>query len=293
MDPCAQWEEQISALLDGELPEAEAQALTEHLAACGACRAYWEDLNVFREAVVIPAPEGFTQLVMDRVAAASQTEQRRRMPASWRRWGLLAACCTLAALGLWKLQGAAPGGAVPAGAARGAFMEYGEAGEDQSQEVQAYCAADADQTAGDAGGTPAQAPLLQGAPQEKAAASSWESLPVRFRLSGEDGETELDILSGGGFTGQTGVGEAGTFTGRFSPPEALDGFTYLLKVQSITAGAAPWEAEEALYLYLPGTPVEELPEELLYLTGGGEGLPCGVLYSPERGLAFVEMEETE
>lgn len=135
VDPCEQWEERLSALLDGELSEAERRELTEHLAGCGACRAYLADLTAIHEAMeAVPAPEGFARSVMDRVAHTKQDAGRKVIP--WRRWGLLAACCALAALGLWQFRaggGASGGGAPPPAAARSAVAEDWEEAKDQPE----------------------------------------------------------------------------------------------------------------------------------------------------------------
>ncbi|TYO96577.1 anti-sigma factor family protein [Desulfallas thermosapovorans] len=65
--------EMISAWLDGELDQAQAEAVERHLGECTACR---EDLVILQEiqaelracAMEIPAPEGFSAAVMSRIA---------------------------------------------------------------------------------------------------------------------------------------------------------------------------------------------------------------------------------
>lgn len=62
---CTGWEERISALADGELEDAEAPALFNHLGACGECRSFYRHLILLREEVhgstllpPVPAREG-------------------------------------------------------------------------------------------------------------------------------------------------------------------------------------------------------------------------------------------
>lgn len=164
VDPCEQWEEQLSALLDGELDEAERRALEEHLSGCAACREYLADLTAIREAMeVVPAPEGFAQSVADRVAHTEQDAGRKVIP--WRRWGLLAACCALALLGLWRSRADAPSAPVPA-SARSAAVESGadlpEARSDVPEEARA-CPGGADGEDGTAEGDADPKVLLEGA----------------------------------------------------------------------------------------------------------------------------------
>ena len=67
---CDRYSELLSARLDGALTEAEEQELEEHLAACRAAGAQLAALQAgFAEVEDIPAPEGFTQGVMDRIRA--------------------------------------------------------------------------------------------------------------------------------------------------------------------------------------------------------------------------------
>lgn len=162
VDPCEQWEEQLSALLDGELDEAERRALEEHLSGCAACREYLADLTAIREAMeVVPAPGGLAESVMARVIPRAG----RRRPASWRRRGLLAACCALALLGLWRSRADAPSAPVPA-SARSAAVESGadlpEARSDVPEEARA-CPGGADGEAGAAEGDADPKVLLEGA----------------------------------------------------------------------------------------------------------------------------------
>ena len=57
MENCGYFEELISAELDGELSEAEKEALRAHLETCDACRAYREALRaVAGTEADLPAP---------------------------------------------------------------------------------------------------------------------------------------------------------------------------------------------------------------------------------------------
>ena len=103
MDPCEHREEQLSALLDGELSVSERQELLEHLSGCDACRNYLADLTAIGEALeAVPAPEDFAPSVMDQIRRTRQPG--RRKPVRWQRWGLLAACCALVLLGVWSAR---------------------------------------------------------------------------------------------------------------------------------------------------------------------------------------------
>lgn len=68
---CDRFLELLSARLDGALTEEEERELEEHLAACPDCRAVGAQLSAlqgaFPELEEFPAPEGFTQGVMDRI----------------------------------------------------------------------------------------------------------------------------------------------------------------------------------------------------------------------------------
>lgn len=109
MENCIEYREQISALLDGQLPRKERQTLLAHLAACPACQAYWEDQLAIRAALTsleAQAPAGFTDAVMAQVAQTAQNSPAGEKSAKkiipfphWRRWAAAAACCALVLLG--------------------------------------------------------------------------------------------------------------------------------------------------------------------------------------------------
>lgn len=99
-----------SLAVDGEASEVELAELTAHLEACPACRAYFEDVRAIHDAfslesIVLPAD--FAAGVMDRVRETPQEQPEKSIPLPRRRrWvpgAVLAACCALAALGVWRL----------------------------------------------------------------------------------------------------------------------------------------------------------------------------------------------
>lgn len=70
---CDRYLELLALHLDGELSEEEDRERNEHLAVCPDCRAAGAQLaalqGMFGELEEVPAPEGFTQSVMDRIRA--------------------------------------------------------------------------------------------------------------------------------------------------------------------------------------------------------------------------------
>ena len=73
---CEQMTLLMSAWLDGELSEAEEKQMKEHLEQCAECRALMEQLQAlhtsFSDLEEIPAPEGFADSVMERIARESK-----------------------------------------------------------------------------------------------------------------------------------------------------------------------------------------------------------------------------
>lgn len=101
---CDQFLELLSAQLDGALTEEEERELEEHLAACPDCRAVGAQLSAlqgaFPELEEVPAPEGFTQGVMDRIRAEKKVIPLFKRP-QFRALAGLAACLVLVA-GLYR-----------------------------------------------------------------------------------------------------------------------------------------------------------------------------------------------
>ena len=87
MNGCDDIRELLSADLDGELTDAEAHRLEEHLASCESCRRerdelgrVWDGLGVLGD---VDVPEGMTARVLARVAAGrARTRRIPRLP----RW---------------------------------------------------------------------------------------------------------------------------------------------------------------------------------------------------------------
>jgi anti-sigma factor RsiW len=85
-DPC-NTAHLISALLDGELPEAEANRLRLHIRACTACSAYLEALvqndALIRELPEIEPSEQFDRTFWSNVEAIDRQHEK---PSWWRFW---------------------------------------------------------------------------------------------------------------------------------------------------------------------------------------------------------------
>lgn len=95
--------ELLSARLDGALSEPEERELEAHLASCPACRAAGAQLAALRPAFSeledVPAPEGFTKDVMDRIRGENKIVPLFRRPLFKALAGL--AACGLLAVGLY------------------------------------------------------------------------------------------------------------------------------------------------------------------------------------------------
>lgn len=109
---CKQYEARIGALIDDELTAAERVDVLEHLAVCPACKAYWEELLLIRDALRESdqtAPAGFADAVMARVRVTAQetnaaAEKKILRFPGWKRFAGLAACCALVLLGVWTME---------------------------------------------------------------------------------------------------------------------------------------------------------------------------------------------
>lgn len=111
MSNCKEFQLLASLVIDGEASEAEQAELTAHLEACPACRAYFEDIRRIHESFTreeARLPEGFARQVMERVRETAQDRPQEKKPVisfpRWRQWAVLAACCALVALGVWRFQ---------------------------------------------------------------------------------------------------------------------------------------------------------------------------------------------
>lgn len=109
MKTCEEYEALISDFLDGELSAEDRAEVAEHLASCPACQQYFDDLvaihDAFDQIGEVPVPEGFAEQVMARVHETPRAEEKKiiLLP-HWKRWAALAACCAIAALGLWSAE---------------------------------------------------------------------------------------------------------------------------------------------------------------------------------------------
>lgn len=112
MRTCGDYEALISAFIDGTLEEDERVRLMEHMAVCTDCQAYFDDQIAIHDALTsleAEAPEDFTEKVMEKVRSTAQDraepERKSVLFPHWRRWTALAACCAVAALGVWTFGG--------------------------------------------------------------------------------------------------------------------------------------------------------------------------------------------
>lgn len=129
MAHCDEYIELISATLDGALSPDERTRLEEHLNACPACRALYDDLNrihnVLRELPPIEVPAGLTDRIMEAVAADKviplAPTAKKKAPIRWQKWLATAAVLAVILAGAGTLRGqlnatkeaAAPGNFMP------------------------------------------------------------------------------------------------------------------------------------------------------------------------------------
>lgn len=99
---CDKYLELLSARLDGPLTSEEERTLEAHLSRCPACRAAGAQLAALQEAFPeleeVPAPEGFTQGVMDRIRGE---EPKKVIPLFKRPQFRALAACLVLAVGLY------------------------------------------------------------------------------------------------------------------------------------------------------------------------------------------------
>lgn len=106
-------QEQIEALLDGELTGPERDAVLAHLQDCPGCRSYYRQLLAMEQALradTDPVPDDLLPDIMGRVHATSQ----RRRPKPWLRAAMGMAACLVVVLGIYLVrQQAEKGGDSP------------------------------------------------------------------------------------------------------------------------------------------------------------------------------------
>ncbi len=115
MRTCEEYEALVSAFIDGALTAEEREMLMEHMASCPACQQYFDDQIAIHDALTdleAEVPEDFTEKVMAKVRLTAQNWPEPEKPGKrviafprWRQWAALAACCVVAALGVWGLSG--------------------------------------------------------------------------------------------------------------------------------------------------------------------------------------------
>lgn len=101
-----EYEVLLSAMLDGELSEEEAAEVREHLAACGECSRYLEQLRAIREALREDRPEA-PKALREGIQYKLGLEKRRRglRFGAFGRWTAIAAVLCIAVFGVVRLGG--------------------------------------------------------------------------------------------------------------------------------------------------------------------------------------------
>ena len=110
------YQEMLSALLDGELSDAERETALAHMDGCADCRAYFDELSALRAALgdldEFDAPEGFAAGVMARLRAgdgaiaplrADNTTKTVKKHFSRHGYAALAACAAVVLLAVYAL----------------------------------------------------------------------------------------------------------------------------------------------------------------------------------------------
>ncbi|HEV8255090.1 MAG TPA: anti-sigma factor [Vicinamibacteria bacterium] len=100
--------EQLSAYLDGELPDAERAAIEAHLRTCGACTravAEMRAIDAASRTLPLEAPEGYFEALPGRVR--SRLQRQRTVPPRRALWAVAAAAVLAAVVSPFVLQRAA------------------------------------------------------------------------------------------------------------------------------------------------------------------------------------------
>lgn len=308
MRPCEEYEDLISAFIDGVLPEADRERLMEHMASCPACQAYFDDQVAIHDAFVrgeAPAPERLASAVMAQVCSTPQRAKRKPILLRWQSYAALAACCALVVLGLWRFRNwqeerkwemlienfhqdifvttaDEPEPALRCAPEPAAVSEPDEA--PAAPEAYAF-------PAPAAGAQKDGAETAQEEPVEEPA-SLFETLPECFLFASGAGawRTELSIAPDGSFTGaytDTNAGWEGhpaeqyycNFSGQFSEPVQVDEFVWSVTVEALELEDTPGETTYVKADNLnriASTPygLENAKEVLIYLPGAAaEDLP--------------------
>lgn len=303
MRPCEEYEDLISAFIDGVLPEADRERLMEHMASCPACQAYFDDQVAIHDAFVhgeAPAPERLASAVMAQVCSTPQRAKRKPILLRWQSYAALAACCALVVLGLWRFrnwqeerkwemlienfhQDTFVTTADEPEAALRCAPEAASVPEDEAPAApEAYALP-----------TPAAGVRKDGAEpaQEEPArepVSLFATLPECFLFSSGAGawRTELHLNTDGSFEGEYTDSNMGSgellycnFSGQFSEPEQVSEFVWSVTVEALELEDTPGETTYVKADNLnriASTPygLENAKEVLIYLPGAAaEDLP--------------------
>ena len=79
MKHCEEYSELMSAFIDNEISDAEAESLKAHLATCRDCRAYLiylEKIHTEAASLAVDVPDGFSARVMNSIAASEKAQKR-------------------------------------------------------------------------------------------------------------------------------------------------------------------------------------------------------------------------
>ena len=312
MRPCEEYEDLISAFLDGALAEPDRARLMAHLASCPACRAYFDDQTAIHDAfspAEAPAPESLASAVMEQVRSAPQKAARKRILLRWQSYAALAACCALVALGVWRFQSHRSDTAwedavenFDQSASVTASADEPEASlrcapaqapvpepEDAPALTDAASGAEAAPAAPELYALPAPAEQEFGAEDaQEEPASLFETLPEVFLFSSGAGawRTELHLNTDGSFSGEYTDSNMGSgellycnFSGQFSEPVQVSEFVWSVTVESLELEDTPGEVTYVKadnYNRIASTPygLENAKEVLIYLPGAAaEDLP--------------------
>ena len=90
MDPCAKYQEMISAMLDGEIDNNDREELMAHISECSDCRLMLEAFTAISDEIgeMAEVPEGFSAAVMKEI-------KPKRAIIRWQRYAAMAACLVL------------------------------------------------------------------------------------------------------------------------------------------------------------------------------------------------------
>lgn len=308
MRPCEEYEDLISAFIDGVLPEADRERLMEHMASCPACQAYFDDQVAIHDAFVrgeAPAPERLASAVMAQVCSTPQRAKRKPILLRWQSYAALAACCALVVLGLWRFrnwQEERKWEMLIENFHQDTFVTTADEPEPAlrcAPEPAAVSEPDEAPAAPEAYALPAPAAGAQKDGAETAQeepveepASLFETMPECFLFASGAGawRTELSIAPDGSFTGaytDTNAGWEGhpaeqyycNFSGQFSEPVQVDEFVWSVTVEALELEDTPGETTYVKADNLnriASTPygLENAKEVLIYLPGAAaEDLP--------------------